>query len=468
MKKLKTIICLLCVSALMLSLTGCIEEYLTASKSDVLGKLIQYVDGRTPTSAAVGITFSIDATANDAPVTIPVSMESRIMQSDSTNSYAEGEYKFTVNDAEIVESTQVYNFAQNGMLVTFTHIDSSDRWIRSETPIPESTPVPSATPAPTPAADSEEASPTDFLNQLLKKEAVEFPEEYAQFLLEEETQMLGDAEAYVLTCSLSGEVCSVLLSDSFIPDAMTASLLSDAEGMDFKNLDFSHLTADITVYVNKQTGAPMQADIVLSGTNLLIPDLLPMLPAYTQAAKYHNVTISPIHITLSDLRYEPVTLPTVTEEARILAALSTFTPQQEDGSIVILQQTDAVTFMPQSSWTVTELGIYYAGFRNSDNSQAVHFELYHNTSPEAFFSLVESGMIPAIEAEELVPVAAAADAIGAYQTHSITSENVNVYSACRTVGNSLLGIYVQDTGGADIATVLTPILDTVADYTLKY
>ena len=464
MKKLKTIICLLCISALMLSLTGCIDSFLTASKEDVLAKLIQYTNGRTPTSAAVNISFSMDAVVNDDPASIQFSMKNQIMQSSETNSYAEGEYVCIINDAEIRNNIQVYNFTEDEKLLTFTYTENSDYWARSETALPEPTPAPVATPTPTPAPEESQTKLPDSLAQLLKKEPIEIPQEYTAFLLEENTQFLDDTEVYILTQSVSGESCAQMLQNSLISDAISASL----QGADIKSLDLSPITADVTLSVNKESGALTQAEIVISGLNLRISDILSMLPENAGAVQYNSITISPVRIKVSDIGYDSVTIPTVTEDARILASQNKHIAKQEDGSYILLQYKDAVTFTPQTDWTVTGSGYSFADFRNENNSRAVHFELYRNTSAEAFFSLVETGMIPAMEAVELTPVAAAGEPIGAYQTHCITSNGVNVYSACRIVGDSLLGIYVQDSTGADISAVLTPILNSVEDCTVTY
>ena len=54
------------------------------------------------------------------------------------------------------------------------------------------------------------------------------------------------------------------------------------------------------------------------------------------------------------------------------------------------------------------------------------------------------------------------------QTTHITTNGVNVYIACRNVGNSLLGIYVEDSTGKPIHSVLPDILERIEDWNVEY
>ena len=465
MKTRNSIICLLCAAALLLSLCGCsaLSGFFAETKEDVLLRLTEYVDGRNPTAATVTIDFAMTSELGDVPTDITISLENRTLIASETESYSEGEFSYTINDQEVSHSTQVYNFAENGSLLTFTHVDSTDRWFRSETPLPDLQTEVTPTPAPTNSEGTDSAAAE-----------VSIPEEYTSLLLEEGTQTLGDQEVYVLTGSVDGEVCKAFLLDSLNLDALTARLQSAAsKGIDpntinLKNLDFSTLTADIIVYLNKESCAPVQIELTLNGMNLLITDFMAMLPEQTAALLGSSVTIKPVRAVFTDISFDPVTIPQVTEESRIQAMQESFDPDQGDGSFVLQQYGDAVKITAQNKWSPTELGYCFAAFRNGDNTRSAHYELYQNMTGEDFIALVESGMIPAMEAQELTVTTAAGEAIGAYQTHSISGNGLNVYLAYRTVGNSLLGIYAEDSSGADLTAVLTPILEAVEDYQLEY
>lgn len=467
MKTRNSILCLLCAAALLVSLSGCasLSGFFAASKEDVLLRLTEYVDGREPTAATVTTDFAMTSELGGAPADITVSLKTRTLTASETDSYAEGELSYSINDQEVRHSAQVYNFAEDGKLLTFTHTDSTDRWFRSETALPEqqAEPAPAATPAP--AASETSAATTS---------EVTIPEEYASLLLEEGTQALNEQEVYVLTGSVDGEACKALLADSLNLDALTATLQNaapkgtDPNTINLKNLDFSAMTAEVTAYLNKQTCAPVQVELTLSGMNLLIADFMDMLPDQAAALLGSSVTVAPIRVVFSEISFEPVTIPQVTEEARILALQESFNPDRGDGSFVLQQYGDAVKITAQSNWSTTELGYCFAVFHNSGKTRSAHYELYQNTTGEDFIALVESGMIPAMEAQELVVTTAAGEAIGDYRTYSICANGLNVYLAYRTVGNSLLGIYAEDSSGADLTAVLTPILEAVEDHQLEY
>lgn len=467
MKTRKSIISLLCVAALLLSFSGCdsLSGYFAESKDAVLLRLTQYVDGRQPTSATVAMDMTITSLRSNEPACIAVSMENRVLVASETESYGESTLFYSVNDAETTDSTQVYNFAEDGKLLTFTHVDSTDRWFRSEVPLPEQQPEPTPTPTPAPAeGEAAEAAEPE----------ITIPEAYSFLLLEEGTQTIDDQTVYVLSGSIDGEDCAALLQDDLILDALTARLLSaSAKGtnpsaINLKAPDYSKLTADVLLYLNKESCAPVKVELTLSGMNLLVTDFMKLLPEQASAFLGTAVTIEPIRITLSDISYDPVTIPEVTEEARILAMQESLDPDQGDGTYVLQQHGDSVKITAQAGWTVSELGYCFAGFHNPDRTRSAFYELYPNTTAEEFIAQVEDGMIPAMEAHELTVTTAAGEPIGDYQTHIIKGDAVNVYLAYRTVGNSLLGIYAEDSSGANLTAVLTPLLNSVTDHQIEY
>ena len=464
MKKIKAAVSLLCTAAILLSLTGC-----TASKESVLRKLTQYIDGRTPTSASVTLELALTTELDNQPISLAVSLDSSIMTQSETASYAEGNYTYTLNDTKVEDTAQVYHFAENGKLLSFTHLDSADRWFRSETELPVDF-VPAVTPAP--AAEEEKESPS--FASVLNKTDVIIPEDYDFLLLEEGTQTLHDTEVYVLKGTLDGNSCSQFLSESLLPHVLANGLQTFSSheerlnAAEWNEPNYSALSADVVVYLDKKDCHPVQADVTINGANLLIHNVLDLFPAQITDRLGSSVAIEPIHAVFTDIGYDAVTLPTVSEEARMMALQESFDPDLGDGTYVLQQFGDAVKFTAQSDWTISELGYCYATFRNKNNSRAVHIELYRSTTAQQFFDLVESGMIPAMEAVELTPTAAAGENIGEYQTHSITSNGVQVYSACRSVGDSLLGIYVQDSSRKDMNTILTPILESVEDHHLEF
>jgi len=463
MKKMKSSVCLLCTAAIVLSLTGC-----TASKESVLRKLTQYVDGRTPTSATMTVDLALQADRDGQPAEFALSLDSSILAQSEAASYAEGEYTCTVNDTEVHDSAQVYNFTEEGKLLTFTHIDSADRWFRSEIALPTG-----SAPVVTPAPETEKSKDSPSFASVLNKTDVIIPQEYDFLLLEEGTQTLNDTEVYVLSGTLDGDACNSFLTESLLPQALAAGLQSFSSHEERLNAaqwnepNYSVLSADVVLYLNKSDCSPVQIDVTVNGANLLIHDVLKLLPAHISDRIGNSIAMEPIHLVFTDIGYDAVTLPAVSEEARIMAMQESFDPDRGDGTYVLQQFGDAIKFTADSSWTATELGYCYAAFQNGNNSRAVHIELYRNTTAESFFDLVESGMIPAMTAVELTPVAAVGESIGDFQTHSITSNGVNVYSACRTVGDSLLGIYVQDSSKKGIDTVLKPILESVEEYQLN-
>lgn len=471
MKTRKSIISLLCAAALLLSFSGCstlnsyLGDYFAESKEAVLLRLTQYVDGRQPTSANVTMDMTLTSLRSGEPACINVSLAHHAQIASETESYGESTLSYTVNDLEATDSMQVYNLPEDGKLLTFTHIDSTDRWFRSEAPLPEQQPEP--TPAPTPApAEGEAAEATE--------PEVTIPEAYSFLLLEEGTQTLNDQTVYVLSGSIDGEDCAALLLDAPILDALTARLLSAApkgtnpSAINLKVPDYSKLTADVLLYLNKESCAPVKVDLTLSGMNLLIAEFMKLLPEQATAFLGSSVTIEPIHITLSDIGFDPVTIPEVTEEARIMAMQESLDPDQGDGTYVLQQHGDSIIITAQSGWSVSELGYCFAGFHNPDRTRSAFYELYSNTTAEEFIAQVESGMIPAMEAHELTVTTEAGEPIGDYQTHIIKGDAVNVYLAYRAVGNSLLGIYAEDSSGANITSVLTPLLNSVADHQIEY
>ena len=460
MKHLKKLVCLLSVAAMLFTCVGCDAASLleqldftpALTKDTVLLKLTEYVNGRTPTSADITIDFTTHADSN----TISVSIDSSTIVASETDSYSEGQLTVTINDVETTDSAQVYTMAENGKLLTYTHTDNADHWFKSEALLPETQP----TPAPTAEVDAADADA-----------ALTIPDRYKMFLLEEGTQTLNDKQVYVLTATLEGEAFRAFVENNLQLNALTArmqALSPNTKNIELSTLDYSSLSADVVVYLEKRDCSPAQIELTVNGTNLLLTDLLPMLPDQVTSLLPGHISVEPVRIVFSDIGFDSVTVPTVTEEGRILALQETFNPKQEDGSYVLLHYLDAVKFTIPNGFKQSELSPSYATFRNADNSRAIHYELYEDTTADAFIKAVENGIIPAMEAAELTPVSAAEEAIGEYQTHSITSNGVNIFIATRTFGDSLLGIYVEDNTGTAISSVLPPILDTIEAFQVEY
>lgn len=469
MKQIKKLGCLLMVTALLFTCTGCdigsilsqLDFTPAVTKDSVLLKLTETVNGRAPTAANVELEISAHTDIGD----LSLSLSSSAAIASETDSYAEGEANITINGVETSDSAQIYNLAENGKLLTFTHVDSRDLWFRSETDLPTNQPEATPMPTPAPAEDTATTSPTP-------APEIVIPEAYKFLLLEEGTQTVDGKQVYMLTGTLDGEACLDLLQNSLQLDALTARIQalagSTSATSDLKALNFSDLSADVVLYLHKSDCSPAQIELTINSANLLLTDLLNALPPQVHAALGNHVSLQSVHVTFSDINFDPVTIPTIPEDARIRATQEAFVPAQADGSFVLMQHTDAVKFTPQAEFRLSEQGPSYISFRNGDNTCAIHLELYSDTSGESFVSLVEAGLTPAMETAGLVPVSAAAEPIGDYQTHSITSNGVNVYIAHRNIGDSLLGIYVEDNTGRSLTAIMTPILDAIENHQITY
>lgn len=464
MKHFKKLICLLSVAAMLFSCVGCDAASLleqldfmpALSKDAVLLKLAEYVNGRTPTSADVSMDFTMHADGN----TVNILVNGTALVASETDLYGEGQLTVNINDVEATDFAQVYTFAENGKLLTFTHTDNSDRWFKSESLLPEVQPTPSPTPTPVAEGEAAEAEPV-----------LTIPEAYKLFLLEEGIQTLNDKQVYMLTGTLESELFLRFLEDSLHLAALTTrmqALSPSTRDIDLGTLDYTALSADVVVYLDKTDCSPEQVELTINGANRLLSDLLPMLPKQVTTLLPAHVSIDPIRIVFTEIGFDSVIVPTVTEEGRILALQETFNPNQGDGNFALLQYLDAVKFTPPKGFKQSELSSSYATFRNADNTCAIHYELYKNMTTDAFVESVENGLIPAMEAADLIPVSAAEEAIGEYQTHSITSNGVNIFIATRTFGDSLLGIYVEDNTGTPISSVLPPILNTIEAIQVEY
>lgn len=462
MKRKQSIISLLCAAAMLLSLCGCssLGVFFAKSKHDVLLQLTQYIDGREPTAATVTLDLILNSEADGEPISSSLSLTNRTQMASETDSYGDGDFACRIGDQEYGGGVQVYNFTEDGKLLTFTHVDSGNSWFRSETELPEQLPAP--TPKPTPVPEEGEAAATP---------EVTVPEEYEFLLLEEGSHSLNGQEVYTLTGSVSGDSCKALLLDSLQLDALTARLLSssdDVASVNLKDLDFSALSADVTVYLDKMTCAPIQIELTLHGTNLLITHLMEMLPEQAAELLGSAVTVESFDAVISDISFEPVSVPKPDEEARMMAMQESFDPDRGDGTYILQQHGHSVKITAQNGWSATELGYCFAMFHNSDQTGSAHYMLYRDMTGEEFISLIESGMIPDMEAQEVEVTIAAGEPIGEYQTYGITGNGISVYLAYRTVGDCFLGIYAEDSTGAKLSSVLTPILAAVEDYQLEY
>lgn len=444
MKKMMKQSCLMvCVVALLLSVSGCMP----ATTEKVLTKADQWIAGRSLTAATVDMDLTMTVTLGGEAEEIAMHVSADTKIGSGSNAYGECDYAITVGAEELGDSVQVYNTVEDGKLVTFTHVDSPDAWYRTETALP--TGANAATGA--------------------------FLEELGALVLEEDTQTLNDREVYVLTGTPVGDGWKALLTNSANVSALMDLLKASApEGFSLSDFviaqtDLPGLSAEMTLYVDKRTCEPVQVDLTIEGMDSLLPPLLSALPKSITSALGVGVFASPIQVVCTDLTFDPVELPEVPEVGRIQGAQAAFQPDRGDGTYVIQNSGDAVQFAPLESWTVTGLAYNYVSFATADKKQTADFELYAHTTPEEFVKLVEDGIIPALKALELEVTSQAGSAIGDYQTHVISARGVNIYLAYRVFGDSLLGIYVQDTNsGADLTATMTPILESIQAYDVEF
>lgn len=280
-------------------------------------------------SADVGLSLDLSINMLDYGMTMSMknSQSGTMLYSDEQNiSYGELEVTSSYYGVETTTNVELYSSVADGMETSYQYDKDNDYWEKS-------------------VAEEEEG----FLEYVMEDTLV----------LEEETQMLGDREVYVLHMHIGGES----FRSSFTSFAEGQGVAFE-EGRDSTGLDLSGVYGDAVIYIDAQTYQRLQMYVTIVGAEAPFSQI--MTEASSQETDSSGislgveVTVNAYEISYENISYESVEVPQVSQLGIICANQYDFVPDQGDGSYVIQESGYAVRLTPPGNWVVYDALAYDA------------------------------------------------------------------------------------------------------------
>lgn len=281
MKQKKKLTILLTLGTMMFALTGC-----GMNAEELVEKTLNALEGKQMTQATgiyeMEIGMEVEGTVME--MDMEMSMDTKVSQ-EPYASFVDMEMAIDVSGLRMTETVQSYTLVEDGTLVSYTHTDSTDTWLKQES-----------------GMDLEEVmAQTDSYNWLAQKASEEL-------VLAKETQTINDREVYVLSCTLTGEEMQKTLDNmGSMKDLFNESGLGE--------VDFTALSVPTVFYIDKETFLPVKTEMDIEGMNDMMDSMVTSLLGDSGVSIEMELDISKMHMVLDNIRYDKIEVPTVPEEA---------------------------------------------------------------------------------------------------------------------------------------------------------
>lgn len=242
--------------------------------------------------------------------------------------------------------TENYSVAEDGELVSYIH--SNGVWIKA----------------------SAGRSPEDFA-----KSAAAVSIDEASVAIDETVTEYDGKEAVCLTTRISGKALQASLGGMLESLSQQIGASDAAETTD--TIDYSALTCDARIYLDKKTYLPMAEEMTFSGMSEV---LNPMYEKMGLKADVTGCTASAVF-----LSYESQEVPTLPdgaqEKAETWMRLLSGEPDNGDGTFTIREGTTLIDIAAPEGFEVSDKGYDHVYFKRADNRE-VRYTAYHSTAEQ--------------------------------------------------------------------------------------
>lgn len=373
------------------------EPPMTAER--LVQKLVAAADGKQITQAETSMELDYSVSADG--VTMEVAMDLAMNMKTSAEpygSYSDVTMTMDIMGEQTVETYQQYVLEEDGTVISYTHTDSTDSWEKLDMGT---------------LGEEMKAQSADY--QYIAELAPE------AMTLAENTQVINGREAYVLSCTLTGEQMQKS-ADSF------ASVQEMLAGLGLGELDYTGLTALTTYYIDAETCLPVQMEMEIQGMDNMMSGMMDSLLGEEASDVEMEVEIPTCRMVYQNMSYDPVEIPAVPEEGLIMANQASFNPDQGDGTYIIQESGSAVKITCPEGWSVTDMDYNYLVMEADNGQRSATYIMYGNIDGGYVF-------VPFIERNEVI-------ALDNYGSHGNTTMELD--------GNSYGALWVECTDGSDV------------------
>lgn len=354
MKKRKIVIL---AAFLGLKLTGC-----GMNSEKLAGEMLTAMEGKQLTQATASMTMEMSMEADGQSMDMKMDMAMDIQASvEPYASYMQMKTTVDVAGQQTEETMQTYSLEEDGALVNYVHTDSTDKWEKQELG----------------------RSMGDISSQIIDFSWLAEKATSEELTLEEETQILGDQEVYVMTYTLEGdEVDKTLAGMSGMTDVLGQAGMGEVE--------YSTLSVPTTYYIDKETFLPVKMDMTIEGMDEMMDAVVAGILGENELGIELDMNVGAIHAVYDNMSYDPVEVPDVPEEGRMIANQTSFNPDMGDGTYVIQESGDAMKITPPDGWKAIDMGYDTVTIQKDDKKTSVVFTMHTNVETGlAFRNYVE-------------------------------------------------------------------------------
>lgn len=284
-----------------------------------------------------------------------VDMAMDLLQDDA-NAYVDMDMNLEMLGVTQDMGMESYTTMEDGKFVTYAHSAVDDTWTRQET-------------------EQEPQSATLYaaLGEIDPEALV----------LDEETQMIAEREAYVLRATMTGEqmqqtIGSVMDSMSQDMDEATKSVMSE--------LDLTALSVPLVCYIDCETYLPLQMEMEIQGLGEMMTALMEAVMAQA-GESLEEVDLEEMEFDIPNclvkaqsISFDPVEVPAVPQEGIDAANVAA---QQAAGIFILRSGDDAVQITLPEGYTSMMAEEDYLLFANEFYSVCGEYAMYFETEDEA-------------------------------------------------------------------------------------
>lgn len=280
MKHLKRLTPIAAALALTLALSAC-GSSMTAET--LTGKMAAALADTPMTQATASMEFDMAMTIQGESTEMSMAMDMDLKTSaDPYAAYTQTEVTVDVLGSETTETSQTYTLEENGSLVSYTHSDSGDTWLRQDMGMS--------------LADMSAQSAN--YNWLTSKAP-------ADLTLDKDTQKLDGHQVYVLSCTLTGtEMQEALQSMGSLQDTLS--------GLGVGEMDLTALSVPTTFYVDTKTFLPVRMELQIEGMGDVLSGM--MNEMFGPTGLQIEFDVGTVQAVYSSIGYDQVEVPGVPAE----------------------------------------------------------------------------------------------------------------------------------------------------------
>ena len=408
---------------LLFTLTGC---KLTPEKALQKASAALSEHPLTQFAMDVSAAFSMEAngTANDTQLVFHSDTQ---VSSDPLQIYAD----VTLDIGGMAQDMELYGLIEDGKPTLYLYDVAADAWTRNTMEVDMS--VLTASPATLLPADIDPSLVT----------------------LTENVTLPDGTVAHQLSYTVDG---------SMVEDYEDAAAqLGQSFGLD--SLDLASLRLPMQLYLDPETFLPVQMSMSMEGFDTLIESILSA--ALGEMAAGVKFKIAELSFTLSELCYDPLTVPALPEDAPLRVDVLSHNPDMGDGTYVIRSIYDGVRVTCPDGWSVNAMDYYYLTLVRDDGNRVITFIAQEKSNPKDSGLYTVSDVLARVQQAGEYHSDGRGEKLGDYELAWIreTSGIFYTYGWKHLSDNTLLLVEVLDgTGTYESKTLLSPAIELVEAY----